>query len=82
MLEFTPCQFCFDKDHQTALAETKITNLHQFILNKKNCDGRLSKVAIWDKDHQHAALILINMPIDNCSGCRWWGPMGGGVGEG
>jgi hypothetical protein len=35
MLKFTHYQFCFDKDHQTALAKTKITNLHQFILNKK-----------------------------------------------
>jgi hypothetical protein len=46
MLEFTCYHFCFNKDHQTALAETKITNLQQFILNKKYCDGRLSKVAI------------------------------------
>jgi hypothetical protein len=82
MLEFTHGQFCFDKDHQTALAETKITNLHQFILNKKNCDGRLSKVAIWYKDRRHTALILINMPIDYCSGCRRWGPVGGGTRDG
>jgi hypothetical protein len=74
ILEFTRCQFCFHKDRQTALAEKKITNLHQFILNKKNCDGiswsKLSKVAISEKDHQCAALILIYMPIDYCSGYR------------